>query len=193
MIVLIPHLVVIFFLKLNKPIKLLQELLAMIFTRSCVSAPVSACQCPGCRQQWWWVQYIPPARPQELASYLPPPHQSGQPGHRRSSYTRNKVVFFNRPGMVQMLLVVGGVWCRVCWPARAWRPWRLWRRTSWRTCPPGWPAPAPAGGGSSTPRPGTGGGELIVIRAWNKGYPKVPETFTITESRHEISLPTQLS
>ena len=176
MIVLIPHLVVIFFLKLNKPIKLLQELLANIPQWS---SPEAACR-PQCRR----VSVQAAGSSGGGCSIFP------QPGHWNLQVTclptsqhnlatdwaatRNKVVFFNRPGMVQMLLVVGGVWCRVCWPARAWRPWRLWRRTSWRTCPPGSPAPAPAGGGSSTPRPGTGGGELMVSRAWR--FPKFSQS-----------------
>ena len=46
MIVLIPHLVI-FFLKLNKPIKLLQELLANIPQSS---SPEAACRRPPCRR-----------------------------------------------------------------------------------------------------------------------------------------------
>ena len=111
MIVLIPHLVVIFFLKLNKPIKLLQELLANIPQWS---SPEAACR-PQCRR----VSVQAAGSSGGGCSIFP------QPGHWNlqvtclptsqdnlatdGAATRNKVVFFNRPGMVQMLLGVGGV------------------------------------------------------------------------------------
>ena len=77
----------------------------MIFTRSCVSAPVSACQCPGCRQQWWWVQYIPPARPLELASYLPP-HLTSQHNLATDGAATHGIKWFSS---------IGQVWYKCCW------------------------------------------------------------------------------